>query len=887
MEIKFNNSVENKKRNFSQFLKSPTFIYILILISIIILSVWIRTVNIQDLKTPDGNWSLGPDLDPFFFLRVAKEIVQYGHPLDPDMMRAAPLGAKAFWDLNVYGLVWAYQFLQLFSKNISFDFVAIIFPVFCFAMAVIFFFLLVRKLFLENLGKNKAAIVALISALLLAVIPAMLHRTVAGVPEHESPGIALFFLALYFFICAWKSEKFRNAFIFALAAGITSAAMTVTWGGFRFIFMTVALSMLIAFFFNQTKKKEKMLFFVWLISSFLMIILLGRMSITDFVLSISDTGFACFIAFILVIDLFLKKIKITEKFKKIPPALTSIIVSILIMLIPLIIFKFSYIPTLISKIIEGLVLPLGTGRISLTVAENKAPYLTDVISNFGLLLWTFFFGLILVFYESFKNLRKEKIILNSVFIIMLLGLIFTRFSESSFLNGENGISVILYLGAIVLFLFVLILKYVQAYQKQQENSLLEEFEKIDFSLIFVIAFSFWMIVSIRSGIRLFFIIGPAFIIASAFLVVKTLEYSLKNKDELQKLLWWIAFGIICLMLCLTFITYAKSTYNETKGTVPGMYERQWYEAMKWVQNNTEEKAIFAHWWDYGYWVQTLGNRPTIADGGHSVSYWNYLIGRHVLTGQNEQEALEFLYAHNTSYLLIDSSDIGKYPAYATIGSDENYDRLGSIGTFWIDEKQTQETKNKTNYIYVGGWSLDEDVVWNNTLYPAGKAGVVAVILPVTTTGQDLAFEQPQAVFIYQNKQEKIPIKYIYISGEKYEFNGGINNGLFIIPRVSETGLNRIGGALYLGKREVNSLIAKLYLMNESVNFKMVHSEESPLISSLNSMYNLNIEDFVMYNTKVFGPIKIWKIDYPENFSISEQLREDYLQKESPLPFALW
>ncbi|PIU75975.1 hypothetical protein COS75_01540 [Candidatus Pacearchaeota archaeon CG06_land_8_20_14_3_00_35_12] len=68
---------------------------------------------------------------------------------------------------------------------------------------------------------------------------------------------------------------------------------------------------------------------------------------------------------------------------------------------------------------------------------------------------------------------------------------------------------------------------------------------------------------------------------------------------------------------------------------------------------------------------------------------------------------------------------------------------------------------------------------------------------------------------------------------------------------------------------------------------MVHSEESPLISSLNSMYNLNIEDFVMYNTNVFGPIKIWKIDYPENFSISEQLREDYLQKESPLPFALW
>jgi len=34
-----------------------------------------------------------------------------------------------------------------------------------------------------------------------------------------------------------------------------------------------------------------------------------------------------------------------------------------------------------------------------------------------------------------------------------------------------------------------------------------------------------------------------------------------------------------------------------------------------IKDNTNEDGIFAHWWDYGYWVQTLGKRATIADGG--------------------------------------------------------------------------------------------------------------------------------------------------------------------------------------------------------------------------------------------------------------------------------
>jgi len=38
--------------------------------------------------------------------------------------------------------------------------------------------------------------------------------------------------------------------------------------------------------------------------------------------------------------------------------------------------------------------------------------------------------------------------------------------------------------------------------------------------------------------------------------------------------------------------------------------------MSWVRENTNPGEVFVHWWDYGYWVEYLGERPTLADGGH-------------------------------------------------------------------------------------------------------------------------------------------------------------------------------------------------------------------------------------------------------------------------------
>ena len=137
--------------------------------------------------------------------------------------------------------------------------------------------------------------------------------------------------------------------------------------------------------------------------------------------------------------------------------------------------------------------------------------------------------------------------------------------------------------------------------------------------------------------------------------------------------------LILILSLFSFWTYYNSVKVQAYSFIPSQYNQQWQKAMEWVRNETPENAVFGHWWDYGYWVQSIGNRATVVDGGNAITYWNYLMGRYVLTGDNQHDALEVLYNHDTTHFLIDSTDIGKYGAYSQIGSDENFDRLSWFG----------------------------------------------------------------------------------------------------------------------------------------------------------------------------------------------------------------
>ncbi len=39
----------------------------------------------------------------------------------------------------------------------------------------------------------------------------------------------------------------------------------------------------------------------------------------------------------------------------------------------------------------------------------------------------------------------------------------------------------------------------------------------------------------------------------------------------------------------------------------------WVQALDWVRDNTPRNAVIISWWDYGYWLNVMGNRTTVAD----------------------------------------------------------------------------------------------------------------------------------------------------------------------------------------------------------------------------------------------------------------------------------
>ncbi len=46
----------------------------------------------------------------------------------------------------------------------------------------------------------------------------------------------------------------------------------------------------------------------------------------------------------------------------------------------------------------------------------------------------------------------------------------------------------------------------------------------------------------------------------------------------------------------------------------------WPDTMRWLKENTAEDAVVASWWDYGYWITTLGERSSIADNATLIQW---------------------------------------------------------------------------------------------------------------------------------------------------------------------------------------------------------------------------------------------------------------------------
>ena len=109
-----------RKEKFLSFLKKPHVWVIFFLIIALILGIYIRSIPMHT-RADTGNpglwdittntWTLGPDLDPWLFLRHAKYIVEDGSIPQVDMLRNVPLGFNTSKETKLlpYMIAWTYK----------------------------------------------------------------------------------------------------------------------------------------------------------------------------------------------------------------------------------------------------------------------------------------------------------------------------------------------------------------------------------------------------------------------------------------------------------------------------------------------------------------------------------------------------------------------------------------------------------------------------------------------------------------------------------------------------------------------------------------------------------------------------------------------------------
>ncbi len=885
---------QRKKKLFSFFSKNYSWISYVVLAVLVWSAVKVRTSNLGGLKDiTTGGWTLGPDLDPFLFLRWTQYIVEYGSMMVHDAMRYVPLGFNPAQELVLHShmIAW-FHYIAVFFGVDSVTHSAVLYPAFMFGFAMIAFFLFTKKVFAKSLGEMQASIIAIVSTFFLSVFTVLLPRTIAGIPEKEAGALPFMFLAFYFFLVAWDAKRKYPGYVFGILAGISTGVMSLIWGGHIYVYSTIAAAVFIAFIFGKIDRNKTMVYGLWLFFAIGSLLFFSeRFSFSGLVGSVF-TGGAILVFGIIIIDMVLFKTSIKNRVNKtflgkLPHFVSSLMVTLVVGLIFVsVLFGPGFIFNKAGEIKDILVSPV-TDRLGVTVAENRQPYFNEWESSFGphvkevaLTFWLFFFGSVHLFYFAMQSFKKERLKITLAYALFLACLIFSRYTESGTLNGTNGVSLFVYAIGPIVFLATMGYYYYK-YSKSEEGR--DKFKSVEFSAVFVLAFFIISLISARSAVRLIMMLAPPAAIMIGYFAVAPAFKLKKVKDSF----WRIVYGGIVIIILLATIFSGYAYYNTTKTAaqsyVPSMYTQQWQKAMAWVRAETPQDAVFGHWWDYGYWVQSIGERATVLDGGNAKPYWNHMMGRYALTGPDERQALEFLYAHETTHFLIDSTDIGKYSAFSSIGSDANYDRASSIPAFLRDDSQVQERKNSTAFVYTGGVGLDGDIIYDNNgtriFLPAGQAGLGAILIEKNQA--DEVISSPQGIFVYQGRQYNLPFRYVY-DGEFKDFGFGVEAGIFLMPRADQIGNNvniiQDGALLYLSGRTVKSQLARLYLYKlETDSFRLVHTEDDFLVDSM-KMQGAVIENDLIYFQGVRGPIRIWEINYPEDI----QFKEEYLSEDWPI-----
>ena len=287
---------------------------------------------------------------------------------------------------------------------------------------------------------------------------------------------------------------------------------------------------------------------------------------------------------------------------------------------------------------------------------------------------------------------------------------------------------------------------------------------------------------------------------------------------------------------------------------------QWREALQWMRKNTPKDAVVAAWWDYGYWINALGERATIIDARVYNSDRIHRLARRVFMAQNTDEALKFLKECQATHLLIDPRDVSSifYPI-STIGSDEKFDRQTSAPLFTsTDELITTKNGIMLHFVPRDNRVSRRKLLIDSKSYDLGSWSISDIY--VELDAQEMPVSSTVVVSAMGEKvyltAEEVYFKQNKLTSKKQALQGTI----VIVP--DAYGDNR-HAAVYLDEIARKSFIMQLCLFNKASDiFELVHpSHPAEVMAKKYRNFRILVG---------LEKIKIWRIRYPGNTPSSEE-----------------
>jgi len=555
----------------------------------------------------------------------------------------------------------------------------------------------------------------LFASLLFAVSLPIIIRGSIGWFKSEPLGIFYGLLGLYLFLSAMHSKNKKIIISKIIFGGIIMSFGMSSWGGNQFFIIPIGLFILALPFVRKDHK-----FLLWgvplFVVTFILISSMFERPGPNFVYSLGGLSLLIPTVF-LISSIFIQKI--SKDKNKIRNSLFLLISIIIIGSFLLIINEESNILPLPSFRYLNAINPFLTTLDPLTdsVAEHATPNISQSFMFHSILM--IFSGLGAWFILSKKSFQSKIIIKNDLKIFVLIVGITSVYVSSVFIRLEVFASIsLIILASIAL------------------SVLSKEIFKINLS-------------SKRS-----YILKISYVVLIFTLFIIPLVFPANAN--------WIS-GVDIPPTILTGATNHPPSND-------------WLEALEWIKLNTPENSVIASWWDYGYWIQTLAERASLADNSTTNSHIIQNIAHMLLS--TPDDGWKILQKMNADYVVVfvagerlDAQYDDEQIYYLSHGGDES-----KIPWFIRIAELPEEKYLESNS------STGTDYFWNETLL--GK------IIPFKiVTHYNIALQKETSIFQpgfipLSTKEIKYdsdndPLKLVFASSSFYDEKTGPMTGVFV------------------------------------------------------------------------------------------------------------